>query len=300
MQPGDRVHMLTLVERVRIGRRAGWVCRCDCGGMRTHIEHNLQKANVSSCGCSHRRRGGRAGSPWANRSGGKAHVGARFGRLVVTALGTGVARRVICDCGVERDVLYTNLLSGATRSCGCLARETAAQLNRTHGGSSTRLYFNWQAMIKRCTSTEDANFDRYGGRGIDVCDGWTNSFSSFRAHMGERPSSKHSIDRVDNDRGYHCGRCLDCKSKGQTPNCRWATQTEQARNTRRNIWITVGAETLLLMDWSRRSGLSRQLISMRLKSGWEPARAVTEPANAEISARSRIGRLATQARRRAA
>ena len=75
-------------------------------------------------------------------------------------------------------------------------------------------------MKVRCDNPNATGYANYGGRGIKVCDRWRTSFAAFLADMGPKPSPKHSIDRIDNDRGYERG------------NCRWATPKEQRRNSR--------------------------------------------------------------------
>jgi hypothetical protein len=81
-------------------------------------------------------------------------------------------------------------------------------------------YSVWSDMRRRCFTPTHKNYAGYGGRGITVCPRW-NSFTTFLADMGPRPSPKHSIDRKDNDGNY------------EPANCRWATQPEQIRNRRR-------------------------------------------------------------------
>ncbi len=87
--------------------------------------------------------------------------------------------------------------------------------NRVNARTST--YRIWDAMIQRCTNEKATHWHRYGGRGITVCERWRTSFEAFLADMGERPDGL-SIDRKNNDDGYHPG------------NCRWVTMAVQARN----------------------------------------------------------------------
>jgi hypothetical protein len=122
-------------------------------------------------------------------------------------------------------------------------------------------------MLARCHDPRDRDYPRYGGRGIAVCSDWHGSLGvrAFAAHMGPRPSRGHSVDRIDNDRGYEPG------------NVRWATAREQHSNRRDNVRVEHGGRALTLSEWSRESGLPRQLISMRIRAGWVPALAVSTP-----------------------
>lgn len=118
------------------------------------------------------------------------------------------------------------------------------------------LYSVWQHMIGRCTNPNGGrSWANYGGRGIRVCERWRDSFEEFLSDMGPRPSSGHSIDRIDNDGNYEPG------------NCRWATLAEQARNRRGNLRITHNGETLCVRDWSVRTGIGETTLAYRLKAG---------------------------------
>ena len=144
-------------------------------------------------------------------------LGQRFGRL--TVLKDGVeedarVRRCRCDCGREIEVRVDHLMSGASRSCGCLRRE----LHTKHGKTKTPEYRAWLNMKKRCYFTKDTSYQRYGGRGIRVCDAWLHSFEQFLSDLGCKPGPEYSLDRIDPDRDY------------APDNCRWATRVTQSQN----------------------------------------------------------------------
>jgi hypothetical protein len=135
------------------------------------------------------------------------------------------------------------------------------------GRSHSREYQVWRSMRGRCDRSTDRQFRDYGARGIKVCDRWLGptGFVNFIADMGERPSSLHSIDRIDNDGPY------------SPDNCRWATRSEQQRNTRANRVLTLSGQSLSVAEWAERIGIPQTTISSRLKSGWCAERALTTP-----------------------
>lgn len=162
-------------------------------------------------------------------------VGLKYGRLLVVKRGPQkqvgnnrgkiVTWECVCECGKHINVQANNLASGNTNSCGCFKIENTKNQNTKHGMTETRIFGTWSDIIKRCTNPKDKFFHIYGGRGIKVCERWLNSFENFYADMGEKPTPKHSIDRIDSNGDY------------SPENCRWATATEQVRNRSNTLKI---------------------------------------------------------------
>ena len=210
-------------------------------------------------------------------------VGQHFGRLTVieeagrTAQGQ-VLWRCACECGRETRTRGQHLRSGASRSCGCIAREKSAERapslirgNRTHGMSGTPEYESWSAMVQRCTNPSNPAYSDYGGRGVTVCDRWRISFEAFYADMGPRPAGT-SIDRIDVNGTY------------RPDNCRWATRKQQQRNTRRNRLVVAFGEELPLAEWAERVGIDYGALQGRLDRGWPVERALTAGVAPEVLA----------------
>lgn len=110
-------------------------------------------------------------------------------------------------------------------------------------------------MKGRCTRKTHNNYHSYGGRGISVCERWLYSFENFFADMGSKPTPQHSIDRIDNDKGY------------SKHNCRWATSSEQTRNTRRNVIVEYNGKNMTAVEASEKSGINQILICSRVRKG---------------------------------
>jgi hypothetical protein len=158
----------------------------------------------------------------------KMAVGQRYGRLIVLERAENdrwhrTTWKVRCDCGNETIASANFLRTGTTKSCGCWRSEYARIVGRRtstkHGMVESREYQSWVAMRTRCYNSNAHAYDRYGGRGITVCERWRESFDNFFADMGARPPAT-SLDRINNDGNYEPG------------NCRWATHGEQRRNRR--------------------------------------------------------------------
>lgn len=169
-----------------------------------------------------------------------------------------------CECGVEAIKSNFNVERNVTRSCGCLSRKwkDSGNANRSHGRSKTPEYWVWTSMKQRCHDPKCKSFERYGAKGVTVCDRWRNSFENFLEDMGERPSPSHSIDRVE------------C-SKGYTPeNCRWATAVTQANNKPSVDKIQTPKGMLSVSEAAREFGLKRTTLRNRLYAGWTVERAL--------------------------
>ena len=149
----------------------------------------------------------------------------------------------ICNCGVLKVINGSHLRSGNTSSCGCQRSSKLSSIATTHGCSNrnnpTPEYKAWGSMKERCLNKKHKSYHNYGGRGIRVCDRWIVSFENFLSDMGERPSSKHSLDRFPNNNGDY-----------EPSNCRWATMLEQSINRRTNTYIEYNGNRFTHSKWA--------------------------------------------------
>lgn len=157
-------------------------------------------------------------------------TGQRFGKLVAQwPCGKTRFRAVIwlclCDCGNIKTIRANSLKTENTKSCGCLYKNSPKNAI-THGHASGGVspeYRAYQHAKSRCTDRNVWNYKNYGGRGIEFR---FDSFDKFLSELGSRPSSRHSIDRINNDGHYEIG------------NVRWATPLQQRHNRRRREAIS--------------------------------------------------------------
>ena len=133
-----------------------------------------------------------------------------------------------------------------------------------HDVASHELYFSFKSIFHRCNNPKNPKYKDYGGRGIKVCERWSerDGFLHFLEDMGERPEGM-SLDRIDNNSGY------------APENCRWATQKEQCNNRRDTIKVEFNNKTQSLQEWADEVHLSRTTIFNRLKRGWDFEEAIT-------------------------
>ena len=182
-------------------------------------------------------------------------TGKRFGRFTVIGVADDGQRKTSyicqCDCGNIRKVRADGLLSGRSSSCGCYKSEVSRrnvknvpmQKKFQETGfkvGGTRLYKIWRGMKARCYNEQSPSYERYGGRGIAICDEWKNDFLSFHEWAIENGYSDDlTIDRIDVNGNY------------EPSNCRWATNEQQSANRRSNINIKIGNATKTLMEWCK-------------------------------------------------
>lgn len=139
--------------------------------------------------------------------------------------------------------------------------------NYSHGEGSknnrTKEYGIWSNMIQRCGNVRHHSYKYYGGRGISVCERWL-VYENFLSDMGRKPP-RHSLDRIDNAGNY------------EPANCRWATQSEQIRNSSHAKYVTIDGRTKLITEWIHDLGLVQSTVNRRIKRGWSPEKALTAP-----------------------
>lgn len=179
-----------------------------------------------------------------------------------------------CDCGTEKVLRRSSLTSGNSRSCGCLSREMAHDRGITHGESQSRLYRIWAGIIQRCCNDRARyEWDKYGGRGISICEEWRDSFEVFRDwSLANGYEDNLTIDREDNNGPY-------------APwNCRWATTYEQKNNKRTSKRISYNGETGTVREFADKYGLAYSCLYGRLEAGWDIERALLTPSKGRKTA----------------
>lgn len=200
-------------------------------------------------------------------------TGLTFDRLTVVKLhGKSAARNLIweckCKCGNTCNITGKSLRSKGKKSCGCINRELLIVRNKnnaTHGMSGTKAYNTWARMKQRCEDINYHGYKDYGGRGISVYDKWSKDFTEFYKYMGDPPSKKYSIDRIDNDSNYEPG------------NVKWSTSTEQCNNRRGNVFITNNGKTMTIGEWTKEKSLNYNTLYARLqKKNWNIERSLND------------------------
>lgn len=184
-------------------------------------------------------------------------IGQKFNRLIIVSYAkrkSGYERKMticLCDCGKSLTVDESSIISGNTKSCGCL--KTEVNKKRGDGRNKTALYRVYYSMIGRCNNKNDKNYKNYGARGIKVCDEWLNSFDVFRDWAIKNGYIKgRSIDRFpDNNGNYH------------PANCRFVSMKINSNNKRNTIMLTYNGETKPLTQWAEITGIKESTLRNR-------------------------------------
>ena len=266
---GRKFGMLTVIRRdvgndyitPSTGRKsARYICKCDCGNIRSVPVQQLRSGHTWNCGCQSKNKF-------------KDLTGQRFGKLTVIERAEDyitprnereVQWRCKCLCGRECIVRGHSLRNGHTTSCGCAVSDAATK----HGMHGTRLYNIYMGMNKRCYNKNDTSYSDYGGRGIYVCDEWRgeNGFINFMNWaLANGYTDELSIDRKNNNGPY------------SPENCRWTTMTVQANNKRDSVYLTASGETYTLAQWEAASGTNQDTIRSRLNNGCSPEKCIYTP-----------------------
>lgn len=177
-----------------------------------------------------------------------------------------------CDCGTYKELAFTDVRRGNSKSCGCLKREVS-KVNldvTTHGdarlGRPHRIHNIWSLIKGRCHNKNNPSYSYYGGRGIFVCQPWRDNYITFKKWALANGYSRFlTIERIDNNAGY------------SPSNCRFATRKEQARNMRSNIWITFKGKRQCLAAWSEETGIHPETLTYRIKKNWPLGKLFSPP-----------------------
>lgn len=250
--------------------------QCDCGNVISECPGRVLYGHKKSCGKCRKRNTSYELEQKITNS-----IGMKFGKLTIIGVshknGSGKNyAKCKCDCGNIIDVLPNSLFNNQSKSCGCsksnnpmLANnKSTSSGNYKDGRTKHLLYGTWHQMINRCENPKSKHYDRYGGRGIKVCDEWHEfwNFVQWSESIGGRPDG-YTLDRIDNDGDY----CPE--------NCRWADWETQTSNKSSNRYITFNGRTQTIHQWSTETGLNEQTLTNRINRGWSIERALTTKPN---------------------
>lgn len=258
------------------GRVAYWICKCDCGNLRSVNGVSLRRGISKSCGCD-------AAKSTSERNT-KDLTGSRIGKLQIigrTPYVKGQRLRWICLCDCGKMTLCRTSELTHQRSCGCLAseinRSRFEEIRKVKGDNRERLHRVWLGMRSRCIKPNNADYESYGGRGITICEEWSKSYLSFRewaysnGYDENAPKGQCTLDRIDVNGNY----CPE--------NCRWVNMKQQSNNRRKCKYYEIDGTTHSLGDWCEIYGVDRKLTYSRVKRGWDVKRALTEPKHVRMS-----------------
>lgn len=261
---GDKYGALTVISEIEghllpsgeIKRKIK--CQCVCGEEKIVFLYRLVKLNSTNiCKCQAREDA--------------KQIGKKYGRLEIIKIIRQKNKNINshyaickCDCGNIKNTQLNYLKNGNVKSCGCLKNKIRGSIKNISNiaFSKTYEYRTFLAIKDRCNNTKNPGYENYGGRGIECR---FKNFDDFFNEVGEKPSAKHSIDRINNDSHYEKG------------NVRWATINEQNNNTRSNNKISYNGKTQNLTEWARELGINdRTLITRITVRKWPIEKALTQ------------------------
>jgi len=172
----------------------------------------------------------------------------------------------VCDCGVVKPIAQRYLLNHTTISCGCYGKEKLLASHTTHNLTHSGFYQMWKNMMRRCYEPTVRGYERYGGRGISVCEEWHDINNFVEWCVKQNPPKGFELDRINNDGNYEPG------------NCRFVSRTDNIRNRSTVLLITINNETHPLAEWCERFDIDYRLVFHRIrKLNWTPEKALTTP-----------------------
>lgn len=234
-----------------------WLCKCDCSNETVVTTDKLKSGHTTSCGCM------KGGKPKDDLS------GQRFNHLTVVRWLYPEERRNInyiwlckCDCGKEIQTMRSKLVTGHTKSCGCMKAKRIGNLNKKYKYHDRRLYEVYMGIKERIEKPGCSEYKNYGARGIKLCDEWSgelgfDAFAEWAYANGYDTNAKRgecTIDRKDVDGDY----CPE--------NCRWITNKEQQNNRHDTVWITYNGETHNMKQWSEILNIPYKFMTWRLSA----------------------------------
>lgn len=165
-----------------------------------------------------------------------------------------------CECGNERVLLYRNIFSGGTKSCGCMKRKLLATSFTTHGLKKHPLYSVYHNMLERCCNRKCPAYKDYGGRGIKVCASWRKDIRNFVEWAENLPTENAwrkglQLDRIDNDGDY------------SPNNCEFTTRIVNGNHKRNNNYYPYRGQKLTVAEISRESGIEYHKLRRMLLNG---------------------------------
>lgn len=238
--------------------------QCECGNIIQEQPARVIKGHKISCGkCQFARLSAKP------RFDINDYIGKKRGKITVISLAERTHDDRLwklhceCECGNFIDVTPSQFNRGVIKSCGCTK---GIGYNTKDMRTKHPLYGTWRQMMGRCYNKKANRYDRYGGRGIYVCEEWHDfqKFAKWVDSIGGRPGGM-TLDRIDND-GPYCPE-----------NCRFVTWEEQHTRKSSSVYFEYNGKKLTIAQWSREIGISWNTLDGRIRRGWSTEKALNTP-----------------------